>query len=155
MTDKIIDFHNHIFPKKVASKVVNQLGNYYGMEMHGTAEVDNLLKLSKDAGMYKLVIHSTATKVEQVETINTYLGEVISIKGNGRKIFLTIILYGYLTLFGRHFNCANDLFDCAGSFILRLHSFNGPLLGLQIVQGESHNGGCNDAHHNRNNQNKR
>lgn len=78
MTDKIIDFHNHIFPKKIASKVVNQLGNYYGMEMHGTAEVDNLLKLSKEAGMHKLVIHSTATKAEQVETINTYLGEVVS-----------------------------------------------------------------------------
>ncbi len=76
-TDKVIDFHNHIFPEKIASKVVNQLGNYYGMEMHGTAEIDNLLKLSKEAGMHKLVVHSTATKVEQVETINTYLGEVI------------------------------------------------------------------------------
>ncbi len=77
MTDKVIDFHNHIFPKKIASKVVNQLGNYYGMEMHGTAEIDNLLTLSKEAGMHKLVVHSTATKVEQVEIINSYLGEVI------------------------------------------------------------------------------
>jgi len=74
---KVIDFHNHIFPQKIAAKVVNQLGNYYGMEMHGTAEIDNLLMLSKKAGMHKLVIHSTATKVEQVEVINTYLGEVV------------------------------------------------------------------------------
>lgn len=59
MTDKVIDFHNYIFPKKIASKVVNQLGNYYGMEMRGTAEIENLLKLSKEAGMHKLVVHST------------------------------------------------------------------------------------------------
>lgn len=77
MTEKIIDFHNHIFPDKIAQKVVNQLGSYYGMEMHGTATIDNLLKLSKEAGMNRLVVHSTATKVEQVETINSYLGEVV------------------------------------------------------------------------------
>lgn len=77
MTDKIIDFHNHIFPDKIASKVVNQLGNYYHYEMQGTAQIDNLLRLSHEAGMYKLVVHSTATKVEQVEHINSYLGEVV------------------------------------------------------------------------------
>lgn len=78
MTDKIIDFHNHIFPNKIASKVVNQLGSYYHYEIQGTAQIDNLLNLSHDAGMYKLVVHSTATKVEQVEYVNTYLGSVVA-----------------------------------------------------------------------------
>ena len=77
MTDKIIDFHNHIFPDKIAPKVVNQLANYYHYEMHGTGEVDNLVRLAKEGGMYKLIVHSTATKVSQVETINTYLGETV------------------------------------------------------------------------------
>ncbi len=77
MTDKIIDFHNHIFPDKIAAKVVKQLGSYYHYEMQGTAQIDNLLQLSHEANMYKLVVHSTATKVEQVEHINSYLGTVV------------------------------------------------------------------------------
>ncbi len=78
MTGRIIDFHNHIFPDKIASKVVHQLGSYYHYKMEGTAELDNLLALSKEAGMTHLVVHSTATKVEQVEHINSYLGEIVA-----------------------------------------------------------------------------
>ena len=77
---KIIDFHNHIFPHKIAPKVIDQLGNYYHYEMHGTGEVDNLVKLSKDAGMYKVLVHSTATKLTQVETINDYVAEQVKLQ---------------------------------------------------------------------------
>ncbi len=70
---RIIDFHNHIFPSKVAAKVTRQLGSYYHYPIHGTGEVENLVKLSKEAGMYKVLVHSTATKLNQVETINDYL----------------------------------------------------------------------------------
>ena len=77
---KIIDFHNHIFPHKIAPKVIDQLGNYYHYEMHGTGEVDNLVKLSKDAGMYKVLVHSTATKLTQVETINDYVAEQVRLQ---------------------------------------------------------------------------
>ena len=77
---KIIDFHNHIFPHKIAPKVIDQLGNYYHYEMHGTGEVDNLVKLSKDAGIYKVLVHSTATKLTQVETINDYVAEQVRLQ---------------------------------------------------------------------------
>ncbi len=79
---KIIDFHNHIFPAKVAGKVVAQLGDYYHYKVNGTGEVDNLIKLSKKAGMYKVLVHSTATKVNQVETINDYVAAEVK-KSNG------------------------------------------------------------------------
>ena len=74
---KIIDFHNHIFPHKIAPKVIKQLGNYYHYEMHGTGEVDDLVRLSKEAGMYKIIVHSTATKLTQVEAINDYVADQV------------------------------------------------------------------------------
>ncbi len=74
---KILDFHNHIFPPKIASKVVSMLGRYYHYEIHGTGECDNLVRLAKEAGMTKVLVHSTATKVSQVETINNYVAEQV------------------------------------------------------------------------------
>lgn len=77
---KILDFHNHIFPPKIAHKVVDQLGRYYHYAMHGTGECDNLVKLAKDAGMTKVLVHSTATKISQVETINDYVAEQVKLQ---------------------------------------------------------------------------
>ncbi len=74
---KILDFHNHIFPPKIAHKVVDRLGRYYHYNMHGTGECGNLVRLAKEAGMTKVLVHSTATKISQVETINDYVAEQV------------------------------------------------------------------------------
>jgi len=81
--NKIIDFHNHIFPAKVAPRVVSFLADYYGFGTNGSGEIDDLLSSAGAAGISKLIVHSTATKVSQVESINIYLGEVVKEhKGN-------------------------------------------------------------------------
>lgn len=58
------------------------LGRYYHYDIHGTGECDNLVRLAKEAGMTKVLVHSTATKVSQVETINDYVAEQVR-KQNG------------------------------------------------------------------------
>ena len=98
---KIIDFHNHIFPHKVAPKVVKQLGNYYGYEIHGSGEVENLVKLSKEAGMYKVLVHSTATKLSQVEAINDYVAQQVAAQ---KGYFI-----GFGTLHQDYDNCKKEL----------------------------------------------
>ena len=87
---KILDFHNHIFPPKIAHKVVDRLGCYYHYNMHGTGECGNLVRLAKDAGMTKVLVHSTATKISQVETINGYVAEQVR-EQNGFFIGLLFI----------------------------------------------------------------
>lgn len=68
-----IDVHTHIFPHNIAAKVVTELENYYGYPWSGTGETDDLLNSMQEAGPGKAVIFSSATKPEQVESINNFL----------------------------------------------------------------------------------
>jgi len=70
---KIIDIHNHIFPDKIAEKAVASTGNYYGIPMAGKGTVQDLLESGSKIRVSKYVIHSTATKPEQVKAINDYI----------------------------------------------------------------------------------
>jgi predicted TIM-barrel fold metal-dependent hydrolase len=72
----IIDAHAHIFPEKLAEKAVESIGKYYGIPMSGKGTVPDLLENGRRAGIRKYVVHSTATKVEQVETINNFIASV-------------------------------------------------------------------------------
>ena len=75
---EIIDVHTHIFPEKLAHKAVLNLGNYYHYEMYGTGVFEDLKKSAAEAGITKLFCHSTATKCEQVEHINTFISQFVS-----------------------------------------------------------------------------
>ena len=74
--NKIISMHNHIFPEKIAVKATISIGEFYGLQMtssEGTSE--NLLAESKPYGVVKYLVCSTATKPEQVQSINNFLYE--------------------------------------------------------------------------------
>jgi predicted TIM-barrel fold metal-dependent hydrolase len=73
---KIIDIHCHIFPEKVAERAVESIGNYYNVSMYGKGTVPDLLSEGKKINVSKYVIHSTATKVEQVKSINDYIAGI-------------------------------------------------------------------------------
>lgn len=70
---KIIDFHNHIFPENISDKATGFLGDYYHVPIECTGTIDVLIEDAKKAGIETLVVHSTATKASQVETINSYI----------------------------------------------------------------------------------
>ncbi len=67
---KIIDMHAHFFPEALAPRAVANLGDYYHLEMHCKGTIDDLMDRAEEAGITKLVIHSTALKPSQVEVIN-------------------------------------------------------------------------------------
>lgn len=73
--DKIIDIHAHIFPDKVAGKAVQSIGKYYGMDMACPGTVAGLLESGNRIKVSRYVVHSTATQVEQVRTINGFIAE--------------------------------------------------------------------------------
>lgn len=78
MSYKIIDMHAHFFPDALAERAVDNLGKYYGYVMHGKGTFSDLMKSAGDAGVGKLVIHSSALKPSQVEVINDSTASHIS-----------------------------------------------------------------------------
>ncbi len=78
MTGKIIDFHAHAFHDKIAEKAAQNLTEYYGIPLAGNGKFSVVLESMKKQGISKMVIHATATKESQVETINDYVASLIS-----------------------------------------------------------------------------
>lgn len=75
---QVIDMHAHIFPDKIAGRAVETIGKYYNIPMSGPGTVDGLLESGRKIGVGRYVVHSSATHVEQVKTINDYVLEVQS-----------------------------------------------------------------------------
>jgi len=70
---KIIDFHAHIYPEKIASKAVESIGEFYNIEMDCDGTVSKLLAEGSAAGVNEYVVHSVAVTPHHVETINSFI----------------------------------------------------------------------------------
>ena len=70
---RIIDAHAHIFPDNIAAKAVAATGGYYGIPMDGDGTVAGLLNSGAEIGVSRYIVHSTATRPEQVVSINDYI----------------------------------------------------------------------------------
>lgn len=79
---KIIDFHTHIFPDKIAEAATENICKFYGLErkIAEAGTLDDLKENAKKAGVGYLVVNSTATKTEQVEAINNWIASVTTDK---------------------------------------------------------------------------
>ena len=73
---KYLDVHSHIFPDKIAPKVVQFLTEYYHFPWQGTGVLSDLTASLDEAGIDRTVIFSSATKPAQVETINRYIAGI-------------------------------------------------------------------------------
>lgn len=70
----IIDCHAHIYPEKIAEKATQSISSFYEeAKIRGSGSAWNLIESGKKAGVVKYVVHSTATKPTQVESINDYI----------------------------------------------------------------------------------
>jgi len=89
----IIDFHTHAWPEAVAQKATDFVGDYYDIPMEGSGTIKDLLADAHDAGVGHVVIHSTATKAKQVDSVNNWIS-------SAQKQYPEIIGFGSV-----HFNC--------------------------------------------------
>ena len=71
----IIDFHAHIYPEKIAEKASRVIGEFYDLPMCYNGSVQRLLESGSQINVTKYIVHSTATKPEQVESINNFIIE--------------------------------------------------------------------------------
>lgn len=72
---RIIDFHAHIFPDKIAEKASRAIGMFYNGKMSYTGLSSELLTSGSAAGVERYVVHSSATRPEQVVSINDFIIE--------------------------------------------------------------------------------
>ncbi|MDD4316622.1 MAG: amidohydrolase family protein [Clostridia bacterium] len=87
---QIIDVHSHIYPKKIAERAIQNISNFYNVPMQNTKGTsDDLLESGGEIGVKKFVVHSTATVVGQVKSINDFIAAEIK----SHKEFI-----GYATL---------------------------------------------------------
>lgn len=86
---KVIDSHSHIFPEKIAHKAAGAIGEFYHLPMEFNGSIEGLLNSGTSAGVSKFIVHSTATTVKQVKSINDFIIE--SVKKYPEMI-------GYMTL---------------------------------------------------------
>ena len=70
---KIIDFHTHIYPHKIAEKAVSSVGEFYNLKMQGEGTAENLLKQGEKHNISNFVVHSVAVTPSHVQTINDYI----------------------------------------------------------------------------------
>lgn len=72
-TPSIIDFHVHIFPEKVAARAVAATGGYYGIQMQRAGTVSDVLADGAAIHCSRYLVHSTATRPDQVHSVNDFL----------------------------------------------------------------------------------
>lgn len=74
---KIIDFHTHIYPDKLAVRGSQSICDFYGLEYHNTGSADVLLSEGKRAGISEFVLLPVAVKAEYVQSINDFTVSVV------------------------------------------------------------------------------
>ncbi len=73
-----IDAHCHVFPDKVVDKAVGAIGGFYHIPMYWRGTPDVLVQAGDREGIDHFVIHSVATKPQQVSSANRYLADVVA-----------------------------------------------------------------------------
>ncbi len=75
---KIYDAHCHIYPDKIAEKAAASTGVFYGISMGYDGKVSTLIERAREADVSKCLVHSVATKPEQVSSINRFIADEVS-----------------------------------------------------------------------------
>lgn len=73
---EVIDCHCHVYPKKIAERAVGAVGAFYNIHMDAEdGTTDGLLALCEESPIGRFVIHSVATRPDQVRSINDFVAD--------------------------------------------------------------------------------
>ena len=73
--EKIVDFHAHIYPEKIALKAAENIGRFYGIMMNHGGSAQELMESGERAGVTNFVVQSVATNPAQVPNINNFIAQ--------------------------------------------------------------------------------
>lgn len=72
---EIIDAHAHIFPEKIAVNATANTGHFYGLPMRSCGTSQRLIESGSEIGVSHYLVCSTATKPEQISSINHFIAK--------------------------------------------------------------------------------
>lgn len=72
----IIDFHTHVFPKSIAEKTLDKLGEMIDTKPYTCGTLDGLKASMKESGIDYSVILPVVTRPEQFESVNKYAASI-------------------------------------------------------------------------------
>ena len=72
----VIDFHAHIYPEKIAAKVLANVWEFYKIPMQLDGTAGTLLENGRQGGIDRFVVFSPAAVPEQVRSINDFIAAV-------------------------------------------------------------------------------
>ena len=72
---EIINAHVHVYPDKIALKAAQSMGAFYNAPIRHNGTIADLLKENEENGISRCLIHSVATTVRQVTSINNFIYE--------------------------------------------------------------------------------
>lgn len=76
---RIIDFHTHVYPSKIAEKATTSTCEFYDLKTELVGTTDVLLERGKQAGISEFVLLPVATKAEQVHHINQFIVDEVQL----------------------------------------------------------------------------
>lgn len=74
---EIINAHVHVYPDKIALKAAQSIGHFYNAPIRHTGTIKELLEENEKVGISKCLIHSVATTIHQVYSINEFISSQI------------------------------------------------------------------------------
>ncbi|MBQ3096684.1 MAG: amidohydrolase family protein [Kiritimatiellae bacterium] len=75
---RVADVHAHVYPRKIAEKATQAIGNFYDLEMDRVGLASTLYDEGKLAGIDRFLICSVATKLEQMRSITDFIARTCS-----------------------------------------------------------------------------
>ena len=74
---KIIDFHTHVYPDRLADKATRATCDFYGLDTDQTGSVDMLLQKGHAAGIDRFVLLPVAVHPQGVRHVNEFIVEQV------------------------------------------------------------------------------
>ena len=76
---EIINSHVHVYPDAIAQKAAMAIGEFYSAPIRHNGTIRELLQENKACGISRALIHSVATTVRQVHSINNFIKEQLDL----------------------------------------------------------------------------
>jgi len=73
----IIDCHCHIYPDKIADKAVENISNFYDIDMNYDGRKSTLIEKGAENGVKHFIVFSVATTPCQVKPINSFIADTV------------------------------------------------------------------------------
>ena len=75
----VFDVHTHVYPEKIAARAVENLGNFYEIDVEGRGTYEDLEASAAPCGVRGFLLFNVATNARQVPKVNDAVAEAVRI----------------------------------------------------------------------------